>query len=74
MPGLKDPGFMKAQDEYNTENWTLHVTAEDYESSYTRVKDDYIGDRSLFRQRDYLFHFSTTQLSEMTKFTQNPGW
>lgn len=66
--------WMKAQDEYNTENWTLHVTAEDYESSYTRVKDDYIGDRSLFRQRDYLFPFSTTQLSEMTKFTQNPGW
>ncbi len=66
--------WMKAQDEYNTENWTLHVTAENYEDSYARVKDDYIGGRSIFRQRDYLFPFSTTQLSEMTNFTNNPGW
>ena len=66
--------WMKALDEYNTENWTLHVTAENYEDSYTRVSGDYIGGRSVFRSRDYLFPFGSYQISEMTNFTQNPGW
>ncbi len=66
--------WMKAMREYNTENWTLHVTAENYEDSYQRVKDDYIGERPVFRERDYLFPFSTAQLSEMTNFTPNPRW
>ena len=65
---------MLALDEYNTENWTLHVTADNYEDSYTRVKDDYIGGRSVFSARDYLFPFGSAQLAEMTNFTPNPGW
>ena len=65
---------MLAQKEYNVENWTLHVTADNYEDSYQRVSDDYIGGRSVFRQRDYLFPFGSAQLAEMTNFTQNPGW
>ena len=65
---------MTAEKEYNMENWTLHVTADNYEDSYERVSDDYIGGRSLFRQRDYLFPFGSAQLAEMTNFTQNPGW
>ena len=60
--------------EYNVENWTLHLTADNYEDSWTRVNDDYIGGRSVFQERDYLFPFGSTQLAEMTNFTQNPGW
>lgn len=66
--------WMKAEEEYNTENWTLHVTAKNYEESYERVSDDYIGGRANFRTRDYLFPFGSAQRSEMTNFTQNPGW
>ena len=65
---------LTAEKEYNVENWTLHVTAENYEDSYTRVSDDYIGGRSKFQQRDYLFPFGSKQLAEMTNFTQNKGW
>ena len=65
---------MIAEKEYNVENWTLHVTADNYDDSYKRVSDDYIGGRSVFQKRDYLFPFGSKQLSEMTKFTQNPGW
>lgn len=65
---------MIAQKEYNVENWTLHLTADNYEDSWTRVSDDYIGGRSVFQSRDYLFPFGSAQLAEMTNFTQNPGW
>ncbi|MBP5483071.1 MAG: RagB/SusD family nutrient uptake outer membrane protein [Bacteroidales bacterium] len=65
---------MVALKEYNVENWTLHLTADNYEDSYTRVSDDYIGGRSVFLSRDYLFPFGSAQLAEMTNFTQNPGW
>ncbi len=66
---------MTALKEYNVENWTLHVTADNYEDSYDyRVSTDYIGGRSLFREKDYLFPFGSTQLAEMTHLTQNPGW
>ena len=63
-----------AEKEYNMDNWTLHVTADNYEDSYQRVSNDYIGGRSVFHKRDYLFPFGSYQLSEMTNFTQNPGW
>ena len=66
--------WMIAREEYNTENWTLHVKADNYEDSYERVKDDYMGGRPRFDTRDYLFPFSSLQLAEMTNFTQNPGW
>ena len=65
---------MLAEKDYNVENWTLHVTADNYEDSYQRVSNDYIGGRSVFRSRDYLFPFGSAQLAEMTNFTQNPGW
>ena len=66
--------WMIAKEEYNCGNWTLHVTADNYEDSYTRVDTDYIGGRSRFEDRDYLFPVSYTQMSEMTHYTQNPGW
>ena len=66
--------WMRAEEEYNTENWTLHVKAVTYEESYERVNDDYMGGRSRFQSRDYLFPFSSSQIAEMTNFTQNPGW
>lgn len=65
---------LTAEKDYNVENWTLHVTADNYEDSYKRVSDDYIGGRSSFQQRDYLFPFGSKQLAEMTNFTQNKGW
>ena len=66
--------WMIAKEQYNMENWTLHVKATTYEESWERVSTDYMGGRSNFQDRDYLFPFSTDQLSEMTTFTQNPGW
>ena len=66
--------WMKAMEEYNVENWTLHVTADNYEDSYERVSTDYIGGRSKFAERDYLFPVGSPQISQMTSFTQNPGW
>ena len=66
--------WMTAQDEYPVENWTLHVTADNYEDSYERVCTDYIGGRAVFSSRDYLFPFGSAQIAEMTNFTQNPGW
>ena len=66
--------WMMAKEEYNTENWTLHVKSDNYEDSYRRVSDDYMGGRARFTDRDYLFPFSSKQLAEMTNFTQNPGW
>ena len=66
--------WMKAVEEYNTENWTLHTTATSYEEAYERVSDDYIGGRPVFQTRDYLFPLGSAQLSEMTNFTQNPLW
>ena len=65
---------LTAEKEYNVENWTLHVTADNYEDSYNRVSDDYIGGRARFQKRDYLFPFGSKQLAEMTNFTQNKGW
>ena len=65
---------MIALKEYNVENWTLHLTADNYEDSWERVSDDYIGGRSVFQNRDYLFPFGSAQLAEMTHFTQNLGW
>lgn len=66
--------WMKALEEYNVENWTLHVTADNYEDSYERVSTDYIGGRSKFSERDYLFPIGSPQIAQMTSFTQNPGW
>ena len=66
--------WMKAMEEYNVENWTLHVTADNYEDSYQRVSTDYIGGRSKFSERDYLFPIGSPQIAQMTNFTQNPGW
>ena len=66
--------WMKAMEEYNTENWTLHVTADNYEDSYERVSTDYIGGRSKFSERDYLFPVGSPQIAQMTNYTQNPGW
>lgn len=66
--------WMNAMEDYNTLNWTLHLSADNYEDSYTRVSTDYIGGRPVFRERDYLFPFGKDQLAEMTNFTQNPGW
>ena len=66
--------WMKAMEEYNMDNWTLHVAADNYEDSYERVNTDYIGGRSVFTERDYLFPIGSLQISQMTSFTQNPGW
>ena len=73
--------WMKAEEEYNTENWTLHVRSKTYdgdeanpEGCYERVSTDYIGGRAVFSKRDYLLPFGSKQISEMTNYTQNPGW
>ena len=66
--------WMIAKEEYNSWNGTLHVKADNYEDSYTRVNDDYIGGPSVFSERDYLFPIGYAQMSQMPQFTQNYGW
>lgn len=66
--------WMVAKDEYPTQNWTLHLSATNYEDSYQRVSNDFVGDPAVFSDRDYLFPISSVQLSEMTNLTQNYGF
>ena len=66
--------WMIAKDEYPCANWTLNVSANTYEKSYTRVDDDFIGDPAVFTDRDYLYPISARWLSEMVNLTQNYGF
>lgn len=66
--------WMIAKDEYPGKQWTLHLTATNYEDSYTRVNNELpLADR-VFTDRDYLFPISANQLAEMTNMTQNLGF
>lgn len=65
---------MTAEDEVPCGNWTLHVKADNYEDSYTRVKDDYMGNPAKFGVKDYFFPFSSDEIAEMPNFTQNYGF
>ena len=66
--------WMIAKAEYPAANWTLHLSANNYEDSYERVKSDYLGDPASFSDKDYLFPISSLQLAEMTNLTQNYGF
>lgn len=66
--------WMIAKDEYPCANWTLNVSADNYEDSYNRVSTDFVGDPAVFTDRDYLFPISSVQLAEMTNMTQNLGF
>lgn len=66
--------WMVAKSEYPADNWTLHLSADNYEESYKRVSTDYLGDPAVFEDRDYLFPISSLQLAEMTNLTQNYGF
>ena len=66
--------WMIATEEYTTKNWTLKMSATDYESSWERVSDDFVGDDPTFTDRDYLFPIYSGHLAEMTNLTQNYGF
>lgn len=66
--------WMTAKAEYPTKNWTLNCKATNYEDSYNRVCDEFIGGDAAFSDRDYLFPISVNQLNEMTNITQNYGF
>ena len=66
--------WLRAEDEYPTEPWTLNMASETYEGVYERVSDIMPMDRADFHYRDYFYPIISTQLAEMVNFTQNPGW
>ena len=66
--------WMIAKSEYPSANWTLNLSASNYEDSYKRVSTDFVGDPATFSDRDYLFPISSQQLAEMTNMTQNYGF
>ena len=66
--------WMIAKDEYPGANWTLNLSADNYEQSYNRVSTDYVGGNAVFRDQDYLYPINSTQLAEMVNMTQNYGF
>ena len=66
--------WMIAKDEYPSKQWTLHLTADNYEDSYERVSNELPLADNAFTDRDYLFPISSSLLSEMTNITQNYGF
>ena len=66
--------WLRAEDEYPAEPWTLNMASETYEGVYERVSDIMPMDRADFHYRDYFYPIISTQLAEMVNFTQNPGW
>ena len=62
---------MVSEEENNCGNLTLHVKANTYEDSYTRVKNDYMGNPAVFGVRDYFFPMSSDEMAEMPGYTQN---
>lgn len=68
--------WMTAKSEYPCANWTLHLSADNYEESYVRVDTDhpYSNRPAVFADKDYFFPMSSTELSEMVNYTQNYGY
>ena len=66
--------WLRAEDEYPAEAWTLNMASETYEGVYERVSDIMPMDKADFHYRDYFYPIISTQLAEMVNFTQNPGW
>lgn len=66
--------WLDAEKEYPCANWTLHCTADNYEDSYTRVDNEFIGGDASFEKKDYFFPFYSGDLAKMPNFTQNYGF
>ena len=66
--------WLRAEDEYPAQAWTLNMQSETYEGLYERVSDIMPMDNADFHYRDYFYPIISTQLAEMVNFTQNPGW
>ena len=64
--------WMIADKEANGPCYGLDLTAEDYESSWTRTSK--ICQPLKFETKHYLFPIGKKQLEEMKHFTQNQGW
>ena len=66
--------WLDAEKEYPCANWTLHCTANNYEDSYERVNNEFIGADASFSKRDYFFPISSTDMAKMPNYTQNYGF
>ena len=66
--------WMIAKKEYPGQQWTLRMSANNYEDSYQRVNNELLIGDNVFTDRDYLFPISSKQLSEMVNITQNYGF
>ena len=66
--------WMDAKDEYPCENWTLNTKSDNYEDSYERVHDVFIGDPARFSNKDYFFPLSAADIAKMPNYTQNYGF
>ena len=66
--------WLDAEKEYPCDNWTLKCTSENYEDSYQRVFDEFIGGPAKFEKRDYFFPVYSGDLAKMPNWTQNYGF
>ena len=66
--------WLDAEDEYPCDNWTLKCKSDNYEDSYNRVTDEFIGGAAAFGKKDYLFPFYSGDLAKMPRWTQNYGF
>lgn len=66
--------WLDAEEEYPCDNWTLKCKADNYEDSYTRVTDEFIGTPAKFSKKDYFFPVYSGDLAKMPKWTQNYGF
>ena len=65
-----------AKEQYPCGNWTLHLSADNYEDSYERVNTDhpYSNKPAVFGDKEYFFPLSSNSIAEMVNFTQNYGF
>ena len=66
--------WLDAEKEYPCDNWTLKCTSENYEDSYQRVFDEFIGGPAKFEKKDYFFPVNSGDLAKMPNWTQNYGF
>jgi len=66
--------WMTAGEECNAGNWTLKCSADSYEGSYERVKNEFAAPPARFTDRDYLFPIPFSVLTKTVNMTQNYGY
>ncbi|MEJ8763224.1 RagB/SusD family nutrient uptake outer membrane protein [Phocaeicola sp. HCN-40430] len=66
--------WMIAEKELTGKNYTLNLLATEYEQSWNRTDQVWMGADNIFEPKHYFFPINQVQLSEMKNMTQNYGW